>query len=230
MEKKKAQNAQTDKTTLRSYGRVKGRKLGQYHQQLMDTLLPQCSAPLDDTLETLIAGKIIYLEIGFGAGEHLVHIARTYPDWLCIGAEPFRNGVARCLADIDAYDISNIRLHTADVRELIPHLPPTSIDRCDILFPDPWPKTSHHKRRIINQHTLTMLSGVMKDNATLWLATDHADYAAWMLEHITLSPHFEWTATKPADWQTPPNDWCETRYQQKADTSVTFIQCIKKSP
>ncbi len=220
MNKKKAQSVSPEKP-LRSYGRVKGRKLSPRQQMLVDEVLSTITVAVPEegkvSLESLGQGfQELWLEIGFGGGEHLVHIAEQTSEVLCIGAEPFMNGVAKCLSAIEKKGLQNVRLFPGDVQHLLDALPDACLSRVDILFPDPWPKKSHHKRRLINPVTLSKLGRVMTTGATLWLATDHDDYAAWMLEQLALSPDFDWLAESKKDWQTPPPDWISTRYQQKA--------------
>lgn len=220
---------------LRSFGRVKGRPLRPRQHALMETLLPEraVTIPEQGMIDlAALAGdyRDIWLEIGFGAGEHLCQLARTYPDICCIGAEPYLNGVAACLGKIDDEELANIRLHPGDARDLLAALPPGSLGRVDILFPDPWPKKAHHKRRLINQSLLSDLARVLRPNATLWLATDHRDYAAWMLEHLLRHPAFTLQAWQKADIITPPPDWLATRYQEKTEEqgrTPLFFQVIR---
>ncbi len=174
--------------------------------------------------------KKIYLEIGFGAGEHLVGVAKQYPDVLFIGCEPFMNGAAQCLVLMEAQGVTNIRIFPDDAQLLLDALPDDCITRTDILFPDPWRKKAHHKRRIINPVTLKKLARVMPRGAELRLATDHTDYAAWMLEQIALCDDFAWEAASQDDFQKPPEDWVVTRYQEKAfreGREAVFMGCVR---
>ena len=220
---------------LRSYGRRKARRLSEAQQDVWDNMLPTLQVTLPKRglieIDALQHGyKTCWLEIGFGAGEHLVHMAQTYPDILFIGCEPFANGVAKCLLDIKKYDIKNIVIFPDDVQILLDALPDNSITRCDILFPDPWRKKAHYKRRLVNPVTLDKISRIMPYGAHLWLASDHENYVEWMLEHIMLHPHFEWMAESKSDFAIPPKDWTITRYQEKAlkeGRYATFIQCCK---
>jgi len=168
-------------------------------------------------------GKVV-LEIGFGGGEHLVAQAAAHPQTRFIGVEPFLNGVASCLRHIvEAYlplegeraRAINIRLHQGDARDVIARLPEASLDLCYILFPDPWPKTRHHKRRLIQPAFLSDLARVMKPGAELRFATDWANYASWTLEHFTRDPRFAWTAERAEDWRTPWPGHITTRYEAK---------------
>jgi len=157
----------------------------------------------------------LVLEIGFGGGEHLVAQADAHPDARFIGVEPFLNGVASCLRHIEESGVTNIRLHQGDARDVIARLPDASLDLAYILFPDPWPKTRHHKRRLIQPEFLDQLARVMKPRAELRFATDWAQYAAWTLEHITRDPRFTWTAECADDWRKPWPGHVTTRYEKK---------------
>jgi tRNA (guanine-N7-)-methyltransferase len=158
----------------------------------------------------------LWLEIGFGAGEHLAWQAAAHPDTGFIGCEPFINGVARLLSEIDRTGLGNIRLFQDDARLLLAALPDSSIDRAFILFPDPWRKTRHHKRRIIGPTTLPLLARVLADGAELRVATDDPGYKSWILHHVRASDEFEWMARSPGDWRSRPADWPATRYEAKA--------------
>jgi tRNA (guanine-N7-)-methyltransferase len=158
----------------------------------------------------------VWLEIGFGAGEHLAAQAAAHPDIGFIGCEVFENGVARLVAEIARLGLVNIRIFPDDIRALLDALAPASLDRVFILFPDPWPKTRHHKRRLVSTATLDRLAVLMRKGAELRLATDDRDYLVWMLEHATAHPEFVWLARGPADWRERPSDWPPTRYEEKA--------------
>ncbi len=154
--------------------------------------------------------------MGFGAGEHLAGQATAHPEIGMIGCEVFENGVVKLLAEINRRALGNIRLFIDDARLLIAALPEASVARAFILFPDPWPKLRHHKRRMVSAETLDRLAVILADSAELRLATDDADYLAWMLERATTHPLFEWLARGPGDWRQRPADWPATRYEQKA--------------
>ncbi len=133
-----------------------------------------------------------------------------------IGSEIFENGVVKLLAEIERRALANLRLFVDDARLLLAALPERSLGRVFILFPDPWPKLRHHKRRIVSAETLDRLAAVMEEGAELRLATDDPGYLDWMLERASAHPAFEWLARKPEDWRTRPKDWPPTRYEQKA--------------
>lgn len=204
------------------YGRRIGRPLRPYRQSLVDHLLPHLAVDLsagsiaDPAALFDFPARQIWLEIGFGSGEHLAWQAEANKDIGFIGCEPFLNGVARLLADIDERSLGNIRLWHDDARLLLSALPDASIDRIVILFPDPWPKTRHHKRRIIGPETVPEFSRVLVDDGTLRFASDISGYRSWTLHHLLGRGDFEWTARRPDDWQTRPDDWPETRYEAKA--------------
>jgi tRNA (guanine-N7-)-methyltransferase len=185
-------------------------------------LLPQFAVSLPASgrfdPETLFGAgrRSTWLEIGFGGGEHLAHQAEANPQINHIGCEVFENGIVKLLARIERRRLDNIRIFADDARLLIPALRPASIGRVFILFPDPWPKRRHHKRRVVSRETLDGLAAIMTDNAELRLATDDDDYLCWMLEQITNHSAFEWLARRPGDWRKRPQDWPPTRYEGKA--------------
>jgi tRNA (guanine-N7-)-methyltransferase len=198
---------------LSSFGRNRGRALRPHQQRLVEELLPKIAVNLAQPLAGH-QGRVA-LEIGFGGGEHLLAQAAHHPDRLWLGCEPFLNGVAKCLAGIEQAGLRNVRILMEDARKLLEQLPPDSVDAAFILFPDPWPKARHNKRRLVNAQTLVMLARVQPSGGRLLLATDHLDYAQWMMEHILSCPYYQWAAEQQADWKTPPKDWTETKYQRK---------------
>ncbi|WP_295144861.1 tRNA (guanosine(46)-N7)-methyltransferase TrmB [uncultured Reyranella sp.] len=218
------------------HGRRRGKKLRAGQQSLLDTLLPrlevalpaepivtpdnevaESAAKLD--LARLFGGALppdgVWLEVGFGAGEHLVWQAEQHPNVGLIGCEPYINGVAKCLAHIERTGVSNVRLFTDDARFVMQALSPRSLSRAFVLFPDPWPKTRHHKRRFVQRSNLDVLARLMRQGAELRLATDDPSYLPWMVEHACRHDDFEWLAEGPADWRARPADWPGTRYEQK---------------
>ncbi len=212
----------------RTYGRRHGHRLRPRQLALLHTYLPKLRVPTagETAGETtnglephaLFARPVrdVWLEIGFGGGEHLIWQAAHNPQVGLIGCEPYVNGVARLLGSLDQRKLDNIRLHDGDARDLLPLLPPASIGRVFLLFPDPWPKKRHHKRRFVNADTLTALARILKPGGELRIASDIADYVRWTLCQIQQMPAFVWTARRPADWRNRPADWPETRYEAKA--------------
>ncbi|MEX1147297.1 MAG: tRNA (guanosine(46)-N7)-methyltransferase TrmB [Sphingomonadales bacterium] len=204
------------------YGRRKGHPLRARAEMLVADLLPAVAVagPPTDGLDpaALFAGAVdeVWLEIGFGKGEHLAEQAKANPRAGIIGAEPFLNGVAGLLDEIDSRNLGNVRIFAEDVRRLLPTLPDASIGRVFLLFPDPWPKKRHHKRRFIQPDNLDELARVLKDGAEFRFATDHMGYAGWGLRHMMNHAAFEWLAERPADWRNQPVDWHPTRYETKA--------------
>jgi tRNA (guanine-N7-)-methyltransferase len=204
------------------YGRRRGRPLRAGQRERQTTLLPRLAFTLPEsgTLDpaSLFAERPleIWLEIGFGGGEHLAEQAERHPEIGFIGCELFENGVVKLLGEIDRRRLTNIRICANDARRLLATLAPCSVGRVFILFPDPWPKARHHKRRLIAPPTLDRLAEIMTDRAELRLATDDPGYLSWMLECATDHPAFCWTARRPADWRERPEDWPATRYEQKA--------------
>jgi tRNA (guanine-N7-)-methyltransferase len=162
------------------------------------------------------APRPIWLEIGFGGGEHLAQQAACHLAIGFLGCEVFENGIAKLVAEIDRRGLANIRIFSDDARLLLAALPAASVDRVFILFPDPWPKERHKKRRLVSGETLDRLAAIMRGGAELRLATDDPDYLSWMLERVTRQPAFEWLARRPADWRERPADWPPTRYEEKA--------------
>lgn len=220
------------KAPLRSYGRIKSRALKPHAERLIGSLLPQLAvdagAPLDPAAMFPHAERLV-LEIGFGAGEHLVANAAAHPAWGFIGVEPFLNGVGACLRQIEAGSIANVRLHAGDARDVIALLPGASLDRVDILFPDPWPKVRHWKRRLVQQDFVAALARVLKPGGEVRFATDWANYAAWTLERFVRAPAFRWTAECAADWRAPWPGHVPTRYEKKrlGDCAPVWLQFVR---
>lgn len=211
-----------EKITIRTYGRRKGHSLSQRKLRLVDELLPglrlDLSSPAPAPLAKLFPAPVsqVWLEIGFGAGEHLAWQANANPDTGIVGCEPFVNGVAKLLGEIEQQTLANIRIWDSDAREVLDWLSDASLDRVFILYPDPWPKKRHHKRRLISPGTLEILARVMKRGAELRIASDIGDYVRVTLESVFASGNFQWQAERPADWRTRPPDWPQTRYEKKA--------------
>ena len=209
---------------FRLHGRRKGKPLAAYQRRLMETLLPRLAVDVSGSIDPdrLFAGdgrdtpRDIWLEIGFGAGEHMLAAAARHPDVGLIGCEPFVNGVARALADLAAADLGNIRLHCGDAGALIDALPAASLGRVFLFYPDPWPKRHQRKRRFVSDVMLAQLARAMRSGAELRFATDIDDYCGWTLARVLRSRHFAWTAAAASDWLAPWPHWVPTRYEVKA--------------
>ena len=178
--------------------------------------LPQGEACLDPARLFRPGVARLALEVGFGGGEHLAALARANPDWGFLGCEPYLNGVAQLLVKIEEARLDNIRIQRGDAREVIERLPASSLDAVYVLFPDPWPKRRHWKRRFVAPETLHGLSRVMREGAELRIATDSGAYAQWTLEKVLGRPGFTWLASRPDDWRRRPEGSPETRYEAKA--------------
>ena len=218
---------------LRTYGRIKSRPIKPRQAALMETLLPALRVPGGgfDPRRLMPQATAVWLEIGFGGGEHMAAQAAAHPEVLVIGAEPFQNGVASALRHIDEQGLRNVRLHDGDARELLARLPDATVERVFILFPDPWPKTRHHKRRLIQADTVAELARVLKPGGSLRFASDWADYVDWTLERVAACPAFRWTATRADDWRSAPADHVTTRYEEKrlGDCAPVFLEFERTS-
>lgn len=208
------------KADRRLYGRRQGRPLRSIPKRLMADLLPQIAVPKEGPLNpTQLFGpacRQVWLEIGFGGGEHLVEQALAHPDCGLIGAEVFLNGVASALRLIEEGEVSNVRLHHGDARELLERLPDGCLTRIFLLFPDPWPKLRHAKRRFVSDWSLGQFHRLLAPGGELRLASDDPVYQAWMRRHLTGHPGFEPIAEGSAPWAKRPADWPVTRYEKKA--------------
>ena len=204
------------------YGRRKGPALRAHQAGLIENLLPQVRVPLDaGTLSdpsAIFAAPVdeVWLEIGFGGGEHLAWQALANPRIGVIGCEAYVNGIAKLLAAIEAERLSNVRIHDGDAREILACLGEKTIGRVLLLFPDPWPKRRHHKRRFVTLETLVALHRVIRPGGLFRFASDSDEYVAWTLAKIRAQGRFEWLAERPEDWRSRPPDWPETRYELKA--------------
>jgi tRNA (guanine-N7-)-methyltransferase len=204
------------------FGRRKGHKLRRGREQLVATLLPQLaldltvSAPPDIRSLFPIPVSRVALEIGFGGGENLVREAESDPGTGFVGCEPFINGMASALSAVETYQLKNIRLHHGDAVEVLDWLPEASISRVDLLYPDPWPKKRHRKRRFVSDQNVLRLARVLKPDALFRFATDIADYAEWTLIRFRRSDAFDWIAERADDWRKPWPEFSCTRYEAKA--------------
>ncbi len=193
--------------TYQIYGRRKGKPVRRYHSDLMENLLPKVAFNSIDALP-----ENTWLEIGFGGGEHLAHQAALHPDVTIIGAEPYLNGVAKLLAEVDARHLENVRVHYGDARVLLDGLPDQCLDRVYLLYPDPWPKERQKKRRFVSQSNLAHFHRILKPAGKFYFASDIADYVEWTLEHVQEHKGFR-LITQSAE---PFENWIQTRYEAKA--------------
>lgn len=215
-------NRQAPERDLRSYGRRRGRGLTPRQKALWKQVLPRVALPLDaHTLQRVSdmfapAANKIWLEIGFGGGEHLIWQATHNLDAGLIGCEPFEDGVVKVLSAVQAERLANVRVHADDGRPLLRLLPEASVDRIFVLFPDPWPKKRHHKRRLVSSETIAELARISRAGGELRIATDIGEYACAILRAVLGHGSFRWTAMGPEDWRKRPFDWPPTRYEAKA--------------
>ncbi len=210
------------------YGRGKGHKLSLRQEKLISDLLPRVRLTPQNIADFFKQNYADYrLEIGFGGGEYLAAQAHLNPQTGFIGCEPFVNGMAKILTAIDETMLTNIRLYNGDARDILTCLPAQCLDKVYLLYPDPWPKMRHHKRRFINAENLAMLYHTLKPQGTLFVASDSADYIGWTLAHISRHDGFAWRAQCADDWRVPPTDWMPTRYEKKAKAAgrlSTYLQ------
>lgn len=215
---------------IRSFGRIKSRTLKPRQAALFDTLLPRVALPDPaggplDPGALMPGAKQVWLEIGFGGGEHLAGQAARHPDTLMIGCEPFLNGVGSALRHIEEGRLSNVRIHADDARAVIAALPDASVDHVLILFPDPWPKARHAKRRLVQTDVAAGLARILKPGGRLRFVTDWKAYADWALERFLETPGLVWTAESADDWRVAPPDHIRTRYEEKrlGDTEPVYL-------
>lgn len=210
--------AALDRHRRKLYGRRKGPKLSAHQANLRRTLLGELAFNRgQDALKQFPDSvRDLWLEVGFGAGEHLFQLANEHPDVGLIGAEPYESGVAKLLTKLANHPLNNVRIYEGDGRDIIAALPDGSLGRFFLLFPDPWPKTRHHKRRFLQTDMLDELARVLKPGAELRFATDDKSYLPYALERLAAHPAFEWTARGSNDWKRRPEGWPPTRYEAKA--------------
>ncbi len=212
------------------FGRRQGHPLHEYHLSLMENLLPKVTLPpLGDVAPGSLDPKTffsqganpqsvsqVWLEIGFGGGEHLAHQAAANPEVGIIGCEPFINGVAKLLNEIEDRSLTNVRVQADDARPVLASLETASVHKCFLLYPDPWHKKRHKKRRFISVANLDQLARILVPGAIMRVASDIPDYCEWTLEHMEAHPAFQLSGHSAVDCRTPPADWLSTRYEAKA--------------
>ena len=224
---------------LKVFGRRLGRPLRKYKTGLVEARLPDLRVTVPAQNGTLSPASLfarpvrdLWLEVGFGSGEHLAAQAAANPDIGMIGCEPFLNGVANLLEHIERLDLNNVRIHPDDARPLMDALPDAAVGRCFVLFADPWPKKRHHERRFIGPANLDSLARILADGAELRLASDDHGLIGWMVEHACRHPAFEWNAETASDWRSRPADWPPTRYEEKAlaaDRQPVFLRFVRRA-
>lgn len=201
------------------FGRRSGKTLHGGQKALVEDVLPQVEIALAGQLDPKIlfpdASRIV-IEIGYGGGEHLARKAGEEPETGFIGCEVFTGGIGKMVQAIAAAELENVRLFTDDALKLLVALPDASVDAVYLLYPDPWPKTRHHKRRFVSATTLAELARVIRPGGTFFFATDIEDYANWTLAHIVRTSHFRFKPEAPGAWHLPYPGWEATRYEQKA--------------
>lgn len=205
----------------RLYGRRQDKPLKPRQARLMESLLPRIAMPdpaagAIDLAAVFPQAEEIWLEVGFGGGEHLAWQAAQRPDAGLIGAEPFINGVAKLLVHVDEQKLGNVRVHFGDARPLMEKLADASLSRLFVLHPDPWPKKRHYKRRIVSPWFFSEAARLLKPAGELRVASDIEDYVRWTLMHAQQAAEFEWIAERADDWRVRPDDWPQTRYEAKS--------------
>jgi tRNA (guanine-N7-)-methyltransferase len=227
------QRSSIDRQRRKLYGRRKGPKLSTHQADLRRTLLSElCFDPAKPAFDQFSDSvRELWLEVGFGAGEHLFHLAGENPDIGLIGAEPYEMGVAKLLTKLAQKPMNNVRIYEGDGRDIIAALPDASLGRFFLLFPDPWPKTRHHKRRFLQTEMLDELARVMRPGAELRFATDDKSYLPYALERLMAHPAFKWTAKGPCDWKVRPEGWPATRYEAKAIKGPpSYLALLRRMP
>jgi tRNA (guanine-N7-)-methyltransferase len=224
----------------RVYGRRQGRPMHQGRRDVIATILPERQISKEILKENHLLSPdeifgqkvdVLHFEIGFGNGEHLLYIMNENPMHHFIGAEPYMNGMSAFLKSLPVPTPENVCVHMDDALMVLNSLKDSSVDFLYILNPDPWPKSRHHKRRIVSEANLEVYARVLKDGGVMLQTTDVDELAEWMLTKTINCPHFEWVAEKPEDWKTAPNGWMSTRYENKgrdAGRSQTYLMYQRK--
>ena len=212
----------TDHSKGSFFGRRVGKPLRAQRREVFETALqrlqPDLSQPAPQDVRALFSGKVdaIWMEIGFGGGEHLLHEARRLPTTGFIGVEPFVSSLAKAVVEIETQELANVRVYGDDAIKLLDWLPGASLDGIYQLYPDPWPKRRHWKRRFVNPVNLDRMARVLKPGALYRFASDIDTYVDWTLARLLAHPAFEWTAEGASDWLVPWQPWSGTRYEAKA--------------
>lgn len=217
------------------YGRRLGRPLRHGRQELLETLLPTVGVrvaagrPVDLSAQ-FGPSQPVWVELGFGAGEHLAWQAIANPGVGMLGCELFLNGISSLLRHVRDQGLTNVRIADADAVTLLAALPAESVARLFLLFPDPWPKARHHKRRLIQSPTLGAIARILVDGAEFRFATDHAGYCAWVLSRVLRHDAFDWPAESVSDWRSRPPDWPPTRYESLARAGKPVFLSFRRRP
>jgi len=206
---------------LRSFGRRKTHGLSDIQEEQLALTLDQIGVPQNIDLTSWIDDKKqsyhgIGLEIGFGDGEHFVARAKEFPDIFWIGCEPFINGIVKVADPYQSGEIPNIALHADDARMILDHLPDQCLSRAAILYPDPWHKNKHHKRRIVNPYLIKTLNRICMPNAMVQIASDIPNYINWTLDHFKKEVGFKLISDTPEKRQEAFSTWPGTKYEKKA--------------
>ena len=217
-----------DRHRRKLYGRRKGPKLSARQAGLRQTLLGELAYTpgVDPLTQFPNSVRDVWLEVGFGAGEHLMWQAQAHPHVGLIGAEPYEMGMAKLLTKLEERPLNTVRLFEGDGRDIIEALPDASLGRFFLLFPDPWPKTRHHKRRFLQMEMLDLLAAKLKPGAELRFATDDKSYLPYALERLMAHPALDWLAQGVGDWKSRPADWPPTRYETKAIKGPPIFLCF----
>jgi tRNA (guanine-N7-)-methyltransferase len=210
----------SEKKKILSFVKRNGRKLSLNKQDLLQNILPKYEISGEfhnGKLKNVIKANVnCNLEIGYGSGEHIAFQAQNNPQENFIGCEPFLLGTVKLLNNIKQNNLDNIYIYQEDAIKLLAELPNKFLSKIYILFPDPWPKKRHYKRRIINNYNLNLLANKLRDNGMLRIATDHEDYASWIIAKLVNHQKFSWQCNKINSWHEQPKDWCQTKYQKKS--------------
>ena len=209
------------KDSPKFYGRRKGRKLSATAKMALESgenylIKPKNQTHYFSELFSSNKNQKIILEIGFGNGDNLVELAKEYPEKLYIGAEPFLNSAVQCIQKLKKYNIENVRIWLDDFKKILDFLPPNIISEIKILFPDPWPKTKHRSRRLIQPEFIERLNVILVHGGTITIGTDHPILKSWVLENFQINRKFEWVANNAKEWRNRPSDCIATKYEKKS--------------